>query len=462
MKKVFALVFAVVGLLGGTSPSSGQTAELEGRRAQDGKKQPNVLLLSVDTLRADALHAYGYPLPITPTLDALAADGVLFEDALTTIGKTGPSFASVFTSLSPPSHGARRNGISMRDDVPTLAESFLNDGYETAAFVSNWTLRARLARVDRGFQTYDESFDAKRNMFGAHERKADSVIAAVSSHLDSRAQSPTATLKPLFLWVHFTEPHTPFDLHEGVTVPQPPQNARTSGWVKRWRYANEVAYTDTRVAVLFETLGRHIDLDSTIIVFVGDHGESLGEHGYWGHGKNTNWPNLRIPMMIKGPGVPKGKRISAPVMNLDIFPTLVELLSLDKPESPTAFEGQSLVPGFSNSLPTDRLRFTVGDRHTAFGSSARVNFENPKEISLQSTTLKVTYDFSSKKVVYYDLSTDPGEARPLTAPPENTKPPWRRRLSDWYRALPKFEKKSGQLSDEDRRQLESLGYVGGD
>ena len=427
--------------------------------------QPNVLLLSVDTLRADALHSYGYTHAITPTLDKLAQDGVLFEDVLATIGKTGPSFASVFTSLSPPSHGARRNGIAMRDDVPTLAESFLTHGYTTAAFISNWTLKSRLARVDRGFETYDEEFNAKRNFFGARERTADAVIEAVASYLEGRSQpdqskSKRQDQKPLFLWVHFSEPHTPFDLHDSVTVPKPPTSDRPSGWRDRWRYANEVAYTDNRVAALFETLGPHMDLSETIIVFVGDHGESLGEHGYTGHGKNTLWPNLRIPLIIKGPGVPRGQRIKGPAINIDIFPTLLEMLAFDPPETSTPFEGVSLVSAFTRDLPADRLRFTVGDRHTAFGTSARQNYEDPKEISLESQTLKVTFDFSSNKTVYYDLSSDPHQNNPLKAPPEVTKPPWRRKLANWYRALPKFDKNSGAISEEDRRQLESLGYVG--
>lgn len=422
--------------------------------AQSGPR-PHILLLSVDTLRADALHAYGFEHDVTPTIDRLAAEGALFEDTLTTIGKTGPAMSSLFTSMSPPSHGARRNGIALRPDVPTLAETLSAAGYSTAAFISNWTLRTALAEVHRGFDVYDEEFDGKRNLFGARERSADAVIDAVTAHLRRRPPE-----QPNFLWVHFSEPHTPYDEHDSVEVPLPPADDRDGNWQKRWRYAEEVAYTDTRVARLFRELGELIDLDQTLVVFVADHGESLGEHSYWGHGKNTHWPNLRIPLIFKGPGVPAGRRLDAPAMITDIFPTLLDVLDLDAPEGAT-FEGRSLVPSWTSppSQPAP-LRFTVGDRHTAWGSRTRKNYEHPKEISLQSRALKVVFDFSSRSTVYYDLTADPLENNPLTAPPSETKPPWRRRLANWYRDLPKYESKTGEISEEDRKQLESLGYVG--
>lgn len=417
--------------------------------------RPHVLLLSVDTLRADALHAYGFEHAVTPTIDGLADRGVLFEDTLTTIGKTGPAFASLFTSMSPPSHGARRNGIALRPDVPTLAETLSAAGYSTAAFISNWTLRTGLAEVHRGFDVYDEEFDSKRNPFGARERSADAVIDAVTAHLQSNpAEQPT------FLWVHFSEPHTPYEEHDEVDVPLPDPSDREGNWHKRWRYAEEVAYTDTRVERLFDSIGEFIDLDQTIIVFVADHGESLGEHSYWGHGKNTHWPNLRIPLILRGPGIPAGRRSSSPAIITDIYPTLLDVLDLETPDGAT-FEGRSLVGAWKSPQQDDSpLRFTVGDRHTAWGSHTRQNYESPKEISLQSQALKVVFDFSNRSTTYFDLTRDPLETNPLSAAPTETKPPWRRRLADWYRDLPKYESKTGEISEEDRRQLESLGYVG--
>jgi arylsulfatase A-like enzyme len=415
--------------------------------------QPHVLLVSVDTLRADALSAYGYPEKVTPNLDALAERGVLFEDTLTTIGKTGPAFSSLFTSLYPPTHGARRNGVPMRPDVDSLPELLAQRGYQTAAFISNWTLRRNLAAVDRGFEHFDQEFTRKRNLFGAAERDAPSVIASTLAWLESSRDRS----RPLFLWVHFSEPHDPYDRHEGFGVPRPPPSERTKGWQKRWRYASEVAFTDHAIGELLRSLEPHLPAEETVVVFVADHGESLGEHDYWGHGKNTLWPNLRIPLMLSGPGVPKDVRIAAPASIVDVLPTLLELLGV---EPPKRLEGVSLVPSWAGSLPTERPRFTFADRHTVIGPEARDSFEHPLEIAMVANGVKTVYEFDTRRTRFFDLHSDPLEVKPLESSPLPATPPLYRQLASWYRDLPKYRGGSGQLSEEDLEQLKSLGYIG--
>lgn len=416
---------------------------------------PSVLLLSVDTLRADALSTYGYPHPITPNLDALAARGVLFEDAQTVIGKTGPSFATVFSSLYPPTHGARRNGVSMREDAPVLAEILSAEGYATAAFISNWTLRKNLAAVHRGFDFYDETFDRKRYGVAGAERSAEAIVASALAWItEQRAAEPE---RPVFLWVHLSEPHNPYVLHEQFAPPQPPQEERTDGWQKRWRYASEVGFTDHWIAKFLDGLEPRLPAKERLNVFLSDHGESLGEHGYWGHGKNTHWANLRVPLFFWGQGVPSGRRLDAPASLVDIAPTLLDLLSLDIPDS---FAGSSLVQAWSGSMDADRYRYAFGDRHTAMREKSRSTFKNPLEISLETAGTKVIFSFEQRGVRFYDVAEDPAENRPLTESPVEVRPPLARQLANWYRELEKFESKSGVLSDEDREKLEALGYIG--
>ncbi len=423
--------------------------------AAEGKERPHVLLLTVDTLRADALSAYGYPHVVSPRLDSLAASGVLFEDAQTVIGKTGPAFASLFSSLYPPTHGARRNGVSMRPDVPVLAELLKAEGYTTAAFISNWTLRSRLAAVHRGFDHFDETFDRKRNAFGAVERSAEAITAASSAWLQSfRAQNPDA---PLFLWVHYSEPHTPYVLHEEVAPPAPPRGARRSGWEKRWRYASEVAFTDQWVGRLLDRVEQHMPAADRLNVFVSDHGESMGEHSYWGHGKNAHWANLRIPLFFWGEGVPRGQRITSGASIVDVTPTVLDLLDI---EAPSGFAGQSLRPAWQGSTAEPRPRYAIGDRGTALGKGGRETFKNPLQISLELGTVKAIFSFDNRKMEYFDLAQDPLEEDPLREPPVEMRPPLGRRLANWYRELEKYEARSGVLSDEDLEQLKSLGYVG--
>lgn len=420
--------------------------------------EPHFVLLSVDTLRADAVGAYGAENATTPTIDALAAAGVLFEDAQTTIGKTGPAFASIFTSLYPPTHGARRNAQRMRSDVPVLAQILGDAGYEAAAFISNWTLRADLVGLDRGFDHYDEEFNQSRNAAGVMERSADDIARAAERWLRRRARDEERNGRPLFLWVHFSDPHSPYLERTGFTPPRPPRDRRTAGWEKRWRYQSEVNYVDHWMGRLSRAIEEVLP-GPRFTLFLSDHGESMGEHGYWGHGKNVHWPNARIPMILAGPGVPEGRRVQAPVGVIDVLPTVLDLLGVDPPE---AVEGRSLAPFRTEGDGSDTPRYVIGDKHSALTAKSRRNapYENPLQISLEVNGAKVLHDFSKRRTTYFDLTADPREERPLGKPPVDLVPPLGRRLVNWYRDLEKYEAKSGTvLSEDDIKQLKSLGYI---
>ena len=420
--------------------------------------EPHFVLLSVDTLRADAVGAYGAEAATTPTIDALAATGVLFEDAQTTIGKTGPAFASIFTSLYPPTHGSRRNAQRMRSDVPVLAQILGNAGYEAAAFISNWTLRADLVGLDRGFDHYDEEFNQSRNAAGVMERNADGITRAAERWLRRRARDEERNGRPLFLWVHFSDPHSPYLERTGFTPARPPREQRTAGWQKRWRYQSEVNYVDHWMGRLSRAIEEVLP-GPRFTLFLSDHGESMGEHGYWGHGKNVHWPNARIPMILAGPGVPEGRRIQAPVGVIDVLPTVLDLLGVETPED---VEGRSLAPFRTGGDGGDTPRYVIGDKHSALTAKSRRNapYENPLQISLEVNGAKVLHDFSKRRTIYFDLTADPHEERPLDKPPVDLVPPLGRRLVNWYRDLEKYEAKSGTvLSEDDIKQLKSLGYI---
>ncbi len=419
---------------------------------------PHLVLLSVDTLRADAVGVYGAEDAKTPAIDALAAAGILFEDAQTTIGKTGPAFASIFTSLYPPTHGARRNAQRMRTDIPVLAEILGEAGYEAAAFISNWTLRADLVGLDRGFDHYDEEFNQARNAVGVMERHADDIAKAAERWLRRRAGDEERSGRPLFLWVHFSDPHSPYLERTGFTPPAPPRERRTSGWQKRWRYQSEVNYVDHWLGRLSQAIEELLP-GPRFTLFLSDHGESMGEHSYWGHGKNVHWPNARIPMILAGPGLPAGLEVQAPVGVVDVLPTVLELLRV---EAPPDLEGRSLVPFRTGGDGSDTPRYVIGDKHSALTAKSRRNapYENPLQISLEVNGAKVLHDFSKRRTTYFDLTVDPREERPLDKPPVDLVPPLGRRLVNWYRDLEKYEAKSGTvLSEDDIKQLKSLGYI---
>jgi arylsulfatase A-like enzyme len=425
-------------------------------------KPRNFLLLTVDTLRADHLGAYGFAQPVSPNIDALAKRGVLFEDALTTIGKTCPAFSSLFTSLFPPTHGARRNGVKMRDDVPLLTEILRRSGYATAAFISNWTLRDRLCGLARGFDHYDEEFTSKRYAVKGAEKGAPEINEAVLGWLreNRRPAAEGSEHGPLFLWVHYSDPHAPYEQHPGYTTSPPQPGERRDGWQKRWRYASEVRWVDHWIGKLLEELAPYLPAEETYILFLSDHGESLGEHDYWGHGRNTYWPNLDIPLLLTGPEVPAGSRVSSPVSIVDLLPTVLELLAVDT--RPEDVEGVSFAGAWRQpTVPPERARFSIGERRTVLGKKGRENYDDPLMIALQTTAAKTVFDFDAQRLVYYDLAVDPLEQHPLTEPPVRSKPPLRRQLANWYRELPKYQSRTeSELLPEDVEKLRALGYIG--
>ncbi len=328
--------------------------------------------------------------------------------------------------------------------------------YDTAAFISNWTLRNGLSGIGRGFELYDETFNVQRNALGAVERDAASVGTSALEWLKSNRKTSTA---PVFLWVHLSEPHTPYDYHPTFIGPEPTKEQRSRGWHKRHKYDSEVRFTDYWIGKIVEGVREALPQDDTLLVFFSDHGESLGEHGYWGHGKNAHWPNLRVPLILSGPNVPKGRRVSTPVSLVDLSPTLLDLLGL--PNLPEA-EGESLrelMPG--DGTRQARKRYGFGDRATALSKKQRQQYEHPLYISLEKADVKAIFDFSKRKVDYYDLRVDPIESHVLKESPREERPPLGRQLSDWYKNLTKYEGDGGELTQEDIDQLRSLGYIGG-
>ncbi|HEX2463297.1 MAG TPA: sulfatase [Thermoanaerobaculia bacterium] len=414
----------------------------------------NLLLITVDTLRADFLGCYGFQGNNTPNLDRLASQGVLFEDTITVIGKTGPAFASLFSSLYPPTHGARRNGVRMREDVPVLAEKLRDAGYTTGAFISNWTLKSHLSGTHRGFDLYDdENFDRERNSFGAVERDAADVTNAAVRWLDSAPAD-----RPIFLWIHYSEPHSPYDLKSAHAPKAEGKGEGDGPRSRRYKYSSEVGYVDHWIGNFLTRAEKRLPAASTLTVFLSDHGESLGEHDYWGHGKNTHWPNLRIPLVVRGPDIPAGRRVSAGASIVDVLPTILDRLKLPVL---TGAEGHSLASTWDHQDPDHHLRFAMGERPTALTKKGREHYNHPLVISAQNDAAKAVYDFADGKIIYYDLRADAAEEKPLAGPPVEMRPPLGRQLSDWYKGLAKYEQDKGELSPEDLQQLRSLGYLDG-
>ena len=260
--------------------------------------RPNVLLVTIDTLRADRVGSYGYQAASTPTIDALAARGVRFETSVAHTPLTGPSHASILTGHTPLGHGFRNNsGYVLTPQVKTAAEEFRQAGYRTAAFVSGFPLDRRFG-FDRGFELYDDRLpkgnDRRRTPYV--ERFADATTDAALRWLPTLRPATGPSPAPWFLWVHYYDPHAPYE--------PPPDLA------ERFRaspYDGEVAFVDRQLARLLQAIDASGESARTIVLVTADHGESLGEHGEGTHGIFIYDATLRVPWVMAGPRVPAGR-----------------------------------------------------------------------------------------------------------------------------------------------------------
>jgi choline-sulfatase len=287
--------------------------------------RPNVLLITIDTLRADRVGATGGPPGVTPAIDELGRAGAVFLDATAHAPLTLPSHASILTGRYPTAHGIHDNGgFTLADSLPTIASLLRGGGYHTAAFVSSFVLR-RATGLAHGFDRYDDRFEGAGR---AHVTTASLERRAAEVARDAAGWLKDAP-RPFFLWVHFYDPHAPYD-------PPPVFAARFPGRP----YDGEVATADFGVATLLASLQPDRRRDTAVIV-TGDHGESLGEHGESEHGILLYDATLHVPLVLEGAGIPAGATIPRQVRHVDLLPTIADLTGVKPPGS---LDGVSLMP----------------------------------------------------------------------------------------------------------------------
>jgi len=284
--------------------------------------RPPLVLVTIDTLRADRLGAYGSTRGLTPSLDAFARNATRFTAAVSQVPLTLPSHATILTGLHPARHGIRTNdGFRLASSVPTLAGSLKAAGYTTAAFIGGYPLRGS-SGLSRGFDRYDDEF---LNAPEATERPADAVVQSATAWIDAHRS------EPFFVWMHLFDPHSPY------APPAPFAAAHRDA-----PYDGEVAYTDAAVGRLLDRLRQSNLFAPAAIVIVADHGESLGEHGERTHGTFLYDATIRVPLLVKLPARASSARaaVDVPVETADLAPTIAALAHATL----AAADGQSLVP----------------------------------------------------------------------------------------------------------------------
>ena len=346
---------------------------------------PSLLLITLDTTRADHVGRMEGRSPLTPNLDALARRGTRYTNALTASPLTLPAHCSLLTGLTPAAHGVRDNGVAVLPrEVPTLAEALSARGYATAAFVSSRVLDRRFG-LDRGFATYDDQMVAERiGEQGYPERDAKAVTSAALSW--AAALPPT---RPYFLWVHYYDPHAPY---------QPPGD--WAGQPAAKRYAGEVAYMDSEIGRLVSGLPE--SRGGRLTAAVGDHGEMLGEHGEREHGVFLYGGSLAVPLIVAGPGAPSGAEVREVVGTRALPATLLSLLRI--PDESRAF-GPAL-PGMGAS---------VSDPAQAVYSETLLPANTYGWSPLRAVTDGRWRFIAAPRPELYDLVADPAERRNLVS-----------------------------------------------
>jgi arylsulfatase A-like enzyme/Tfp pilus assembly protein PilF len=289
----------------------------------------NLLLITIDTLRADHLGCYGGDSGLTPNLDGLAAEGIRFAEVLAHVPLTLPAHTSLFTSKYPTGHGVHDNGTFRVDSsLPTLAFILKEGGYQTGAFVGAFVLDARFG-LTRGFDVYDDYYGEQRAFvdFGELERRAEAVVEPAESWIGGQAR------EPWFAWVHLFDPHTPYDAPEAHRRAHPDDP-----------YGAEVAYVDDVVGTFLERLKRKNGLRRTLVALVGDHGESLGDHGEETHGTFAYNATLWVPWILWAEEGISPRVFEGTVRHVDFMPTVLDLLGITRFED---LDGQSLRPYLS-------------------------------------------------------------------------------------------------------------------
>jgi choline-sulfatase len=401
---------------------------------------PDVFLITIDTLRADHVHCYGYAYPQTPALDQLAIDGVRFEQAFTPSPITNVSHTTIFTGLLPISHGVTNFGVALDATHPTLAEILKAQGYQTAAFIGAVVVDSNSLApgLDRGFDFYDHFPQHSRqnsSRWGRLERRGTDVISRAQKWLDAHRTGPR------FVWIHLYDPHDPYE-------PPPP----FSEMYRDRPYDGEIAYADSALGDFFAYLKKHNWYDPAAVIVVGDHGEGLGEHNEATHGIFLYDSTTHVPLIVKQPPALAGKNqlsvVAAQVRTTDIVPTVLDMLRL---ASPAALDGASLKPYFlHDDEEVTRTAFGETDYPSSFGWA-------PLR-SVRSSDFKF---IEAPHPELYDLRADPRELRSIYEPWNPQVQTLRAQLAKLRETHPARAASSpGAVGPGTTQELQALGYLG--
>jgi len=396
----------------------------------------NLLIITLDTMRADRIGAYGYPRANTPHLDDLAKNGIMFTDCYSPVPLTLPAHCSIFTGRYPIGHRVRDNGtFFLNESEITMAEMMSEKGYDTYAVIASFVLLAKFG-LNQGFSVYDDALNVNELVHNFYsEITADVVYAKFKQWFKNRKE------RKFFAWVHFYDPHLPYN---------PPGEYRSDKGGLSDLYDGEVAYTDAYVGKIIQDLENNDTLDNTLVVIVGDHGEAFGEHQEYGHSVFCYEENLKVPLIFYNPRLfPEGFRVENRVSLIDLMPSLIEMYRLD---TPPAVQGKSFAKMLAGKQERGERFFYIesmyGKESLGWAPLTGIIDGPYKFISLPEPEL-------------YDLEKDNKERNNLVSIKKDIVEALDEKLKKIMLEYSTSRRGNARrkLTAEDRRRLESLGYV---
>ncbi len=426
-------------------------------------KQPrNLILISIDTLCADHLGSYGYERPTSPTIDAIAAEGLLFEDVSTPSPWTLPSHASMLTGLYPNRHGVKSHTQRLPGRVKTIAEMFKAHGYDTAGFVNSHNLSTRYG-LDRGFGY----FDYIKEDAGQTEP---SLVGTRAMQWLKRGKE-----KPFFLFLHYYDVHSDYtsrpQYEDKFTHPYSGKADGTTSQLVSVRqgegaldqtdaehlidlYDAGIRQMDDGIKQLVQFLKDNQIYDNSLLVITSDHGEEFLEHGGVLHGRTHYQEVMKIPWIMHGPSIPAGHRVRQMASLVDLMPTLLGLMGIAAPDG---LDGMDLRPAWQQpGVPLDRqFIFAEADHNNTVDGKMIIDIKR----AVRHPQFKLLYDRSTKDVQMFDLTQDPNETNNILALEQPMAEIMRTRLANFMN-IQETGPSLSPLSEEEIQKLKNLGYLG--
>lgn len=427
----------------------------------------NLVFILVDTLRSDHVHCYGYKRNITPTIDYLAEEGILFENSLAQSSWTKPSFTSIMTANHPTSVGITGMNDAIIENITTVSELLKKEGFYTAAFISNPYL-GKEHGFAQGFDEYHTIFPADLSVAKIN---ADELNEVVFKWLEKNKS------KKFFLFIFYLDPHTPYAPPNPYDkLFSPVSRASENLWKEKIAnptkdyidalinlYDGEIRFFDHELGKLFDKMKKLNLWDNSLIALNADHGEEFYDHFWWQHNHTLYEELLRVPLIIYGPGLPKGIRVKTPIQHIEIFPTLFELLGLDRSDT---FTGQSAVSLIDN--PDDEIgKVTYHETY----------MPGKEFIAARGIRWKIIYSVEKNTYQFFDIKNDPKEKKDLLKGGggmtlAGLTPEIKENFQSFKNSLHRLAKQAYTLRHKRRafrnvqydkdalRMLEGLGYIG--